>query len=85
MQVPDPGGPGGGGGEGGGGGGWCGGRGGWRSQLPASRGPQSLQSSQGVQWLYSAPSPPSSQSPSEAKTHVFRHSPLPGGPGGGWR
>lgn len=85
MHVPEPGGPGGGGGEGGAGEGWCGGRGGWRAQLPATRGPQSSQSSQGVHWLNSEPGPPSSQSPSEAKTHVLRHSPPPGGAGGGWR
>ena len=54
-------------------------------QLPASLGPQSKQSSQAEQVSYSAPSPPSSHSPSRANAQVFRHSPLPGGPGGGGR
>ena len=36
-----------------------------------TRGPQSLQSVHGAQTEYSPPLPPSSQSPSEAKVHVF--------------
>ena len=75
RQVPEPGGPGG-GGEGGGG---------LAPTVhePASRGPQSAQSWQGPHDEYSEPRPPSSQSPSEANTHVFRQVPEPGGPGGG--
>ncbi len=74
MHSPLPGWPGGGGegrgggGEGGGGdgeGGEIDGEGGG-PQLPARRGPQSAQSVQAVQMPYSAPLPPSSQSPSEA-------------------
>ena len=58
------------GGEGGGGGGdgeggEIDGEGGG-PQLPTRRGPQSAQSVQAVQMPYSAPLPPSSQSPSEA-------------------
>ena len=93
MHVPPPGGAGG-GGEGGCAGGDGGGystpgdggvRGGLGSpaQLPGSRVPQSKQSLHAVQVVYSEPEPPSSQSPSEAKRHVFRQRPLPGGPGGG--
>ena len=89
TQVPPPGGAGeGGGGQGGGGestvmppgaGGGGGGAGLLLcSQLPGSRSPQSAQSWHGVQLAYSEPSPPSSQSPSLAKMHVFRHVPLPG-------
>ena len=66
----------GGGGEGRGGGGL------WLKVQP-ERGPQSAQSVQGVQMPYSAPLPPSSQSPSEAKLQVLTHVPEPGGPGGG--
>ena len=93
MHVPDPGGPGGGGegrGEDGGRrsigyGGTVGGRGGVAplAQLPPTRGPQSAQSWHGVHVENSEPSPPSSQSPSRLKMHVFSHTPAPGGPGGG--
>jgi hypothetical protein len=61
KHVPEPGGP---RGDGDGGGEIDGGGGG--PQLPARRGPQSAQSVQAVQMPYSAPLPPSSQSPSEA-------------------
>ena len=44
------------------------------------RGPQSVQSVHAEQSEYSEPAPPSSQSPSEAWTHVLTQ---PGGPGGG--
>ena len=47
------------------------------------RGPQSSQSVHAVHVLNSEPSPPSSQSPSDANAHVFTHVPEPGGPGGG--
>ena len=96
MHVPLPGGPGGGGWGGGvvaarrtlmppGGGGVGEGDGGLCAleHEPASRGPQSSQSSQELHAAYSEPSPPSSQSPSPAKAHVLRHSAAAGRPGGG--
>ena len=53
----------------------------WKAQL--ERRPQSWQSVQAVHAEYSAPLPPSSQSPSAAKRHVFRHEvDVPGGYGG---
>ena len=61
------------------------GDGGCSPQLPVRRGPQSVQSSHGLHVEYSPPSPPSSQSPSAAYTHVSKHrtSTEPGGAGGG--
>ena len=61
-----------------------GGLGGGKPNAQPVRSPQSSQSSHGWQVDHSEPSPPSSQSPSEAKTHVLRQEPEPGGPGGGF-
>ena len=78
THVPEPGGPGGGGERVGGRGG-----GGGAKHVPDRRGPQSAQSVHRAQIAYPEPSPPSSQAPSEAQTHVFMQMPEPGGPGGG--
>ena len=48
----------------------------------ASRGPQSSQSVQGVHTGNSAPAPPSSHSPSDAKKHELEQPALAGGMGG---
>jgi hypothetical protein len=76
THVPEPGGPGGGGGR------RKLGKGG-RKQVEAERGPQSAQSVQGKQKeVYSATEPPSSQTPLEAKMHVFKLRWRRGGRGG---
>ena len=73
VSTHDPGAGGGGDGDGGGG----------DNRWPhIDRAPQSKQSVHRAHRSYSAPAPPSSQSPSEAKGHVLPQAPMGGGGGG---